>query len=87
MAVPGESVYVRVPAKFFVAGSFLEFKIKVEYTIWEDMTYTIFGTTMEIPGYPDQAVPQAFKDRFMKDRNFTKAMIDEIQRLHLLGLR
>ncbi|QNH71530.1 hypothetical protein PP938_gp111 [Rhizobium phage AF3] len=81
MALPGEVLTCKLNSKFtvFDMSMMYECQIEIEYTFWEDNSYTVHSTKMLVPGYPDSVLPWPFKERLLKDANFKRLMAGIIQ--------
>ncbi|QIG69606.1 hypothetical protein EVB81_037 [Rhizobium phage RHph_I46] len=76
MALPGEILTCKLDSKItiFDMSMMYDFRVEVEYTFWDDNSYTIHSVKMIVPGYPDSVLPWPFKERLLKDHNFKNLM-------------
>ncbi|QGZ14012.1 hypothetical protein PP939_gp048 [Rhizobium phage RL38J1] len=83
MSFPGEVLKFTVASKIFIAKStVLEFNIEIEYSFWDDNSYTVFSTRAIVPGYPEMVLPYPFKEKMLKDLNFV-----EVMKAHIRSIR
>ncbi|QIG67975.1 hypothetical protein EVB55_040 [Rhizobium phage RHph_Y68] len=81
MALPGEMLKVTFPAKIYIASTMYEFSVELDYTFWEDGSYTTFQVRMLVPGWPESVFPLQFKESLLKDQNFKSQMTKHIQKV------
>ena len=83
---PGVRIKKVLPGRFVLGGETFKanisfgLKIEIEFSYWEDGTYTIFSTALKVPGYQDVPLPLSLRDTLHKDENFQKLIKDMIEK-------